>query len=189
VAKGEKLESIAELYQAKPEDLKKENGISWWHGLKVGDVLFIPGAKPSRMDEKWRSYFSHRGFFGMPFASWGRGWTSKFGKRTDPLTGEKGFHRGVDFKATYGVSVFAAASGRVIFAGVSGGYGNLIQIRHAEGYLTYYGHLSKILVKQGQRVRRGQLIGKVGATGRVTGPHLHFEIRKNGKAIDPLPLI
>jgi murein DD-endopeptidase MepM/ murein hydrolase activator NlpD len=95
----------------------------------------------------------------------------------------------MDFRAKYGEAVYAAASGRVIFAGVSGGYGNLIQVKHSNGYITFYGHLSKIYVKQGQKVRRGVLIGRVGATGRVTGPHLHFEIRKNGKAINPLPLI
>ena len=189
VAKGEDLKSIAQLYNVKIEDLKKWNNLSWWHGLKEGDVVFVPDVKPVRMSDAWKDYFSKRGMFGMPFASWGKGWSSKFGYRSDPLTGEKRLHKGMDFRAKYGVSVFASATGRVIFAGVSGGYGNLIQIAHANGYLTFYGHLSKILVHQGQHVHRGQLIGKVGATGRVTGPHLHFEIRKNGKAINPLPLI
>lgn len=203
VAKGENLKEIATLYVSKVDDekamsaevdakiaiIKSNNSMPWWHGLREGDVLFIPGVKPSRMNEQWRDYFSKRGMFGMPFSSWGRGWTSKFGYRSDPITGEKRLHKGMDFKAAYGVSVFAAASGTVIFAGVSGGYGNLIQIKHSNNYITFYGHLSKILVHQGQKVRRGTMIGKVGATGRVTGPHLHFEIRKNGKAINPLPLI
>jgi murein DD-endopeptidase MepM/ murein hydrolase activator NlpD len=203
VARGESLKEIAALYvskvddekamaaeiNAKIADIKSNNSMSWWHGLREGDVLFIPGVKPSRMNEQWRDYFSKRGMFGMPFSSWGRGWTSKFGKRSDPITGETRMHKGMDFKAAYGVSVFAAASGTVIFAGVSGGYGNLIQIKHSNNYITFYGHLSKILVHQGQKVRRGTMIGKVGASGRVTGPHLHFEIRKNGKAINPLPLI
>jgi murein DD-endopeptidase MepM/ murein hydrolase activator NlpD len=189
VAKAEKLEAVAELYQVKIEDLKKENSIPWWRGLREGDVLFVAGAKPVHMDDQWRGYYSHRGMFGVPFATWGKGWSSRYGMRSDPLTGEKRKHGGMDFKASYGVDVFASAGGRVTFAGVSGGYGNLITISHGKGYVTYYGHLSKIYVKQGQRVRRGQRIAKVGATGRVTGPHLHFEIRKNGRTIDPLPLI
>jgi murein DD-endopeptidase MepM/ murein hydrolase activator NlpD len=78
----------------------------------------------------------------------------------------------------------------VVFTGVNGGYGNLIVIAHGNGYTTYYGHLSKIYVKVGQKVHRGAgIIGRVGATGRVTGPHLHFEIRKKGKAVDPLRYI
>ena len=189
VQKGEKLAQIAAIYKSDEKILKDENGITWWKGLKEGDVLFIPDVKPIHMVKEWRDYFGNRGFFGIPFAGWGKGWTSGFGYRTDPITGETKLHKGMDFKAKWGESVYAAAGGRVIFAGVSGGYGNLIQIRHANGYLTYYGHLSKILTKQGHKVRRGELIGKVGATGRVTGPHLHFEIRKNGKAINPLPLI
>ena len=189
VEKGEKLEQIAALYKVDEKTLKDENGITWWKGIKEGDILFVPDVKPIRMIKEWKDYFASRGFFGIPFAGWGKGWTSSFGYRTDPITGEQKLHKGMDFKAKYGESVFAAAAGKVIFAGVSGGYGNLIQIRHANGYLSYYGHLSKVLVKQGHKVRRGELIGKVGATGRVTGPHLHFEIRKNGKAINPLPLI
>ncbi|HUO57256.1 MAG TPA: LysM peptidoglycan-binding domain-containing M23 family metallopeptidase [bacterium] len=189
VEAGEKLEQIAGLYGVDVQVLKDENGVTWWKGIKEGDVLFVPDVKPIRMIKAWKNYFANRGFFGIPFAGWGKGWTSGFGMRTDPITGEQKLHKGMDFKAKYGESVFAAAAGKVIFAGVAGGYGNLIQIRHANGYLTYYGHLSKILVNQGHKVRRGELIGKVGATGRVTGPHLHFEIRKNGKAINPLPLI
>jgi len=140
------------------------------------------------MTKQWKDYFSRRGIFGTPFSQWAS-WTSSFGLRTDPITGEEQTHKGIDLRAKFGVSVYASASGRVQFTGVAGGYGNLIQIKHKDGYVTYYGHLSKILVKSGQKVRRGTLIGKVGATGRVTGPHLHFEIRKNGKALDPLALI
>jgi len=203
VAKGESLKGIAAQYLTKVDDpaqmatkldekvkaIKASNSLPWWGGLREGSVLYLPDSKPVRMNEQWRGYFSQRGFFGMPFASWGKGWSSRYGKRSDPLTGETRMHKGMDFKAKYGADVFASATGTVIFAGVSGGYGNLIQIRHANGYTTYYGHLSKILVKQGQKVKRGTRIGKVGTTGRVTGPHLHFEIRKNGKPINPLPLI
>ena len=188
VEKGETLKGIAAAYQVDEKALRAENPTHWWRGLKEGDVLFIPGAKPVRMTREWKDYFSKRGIFGTPFSQWAS-WTSSFGLRTDPITGEERSHKGLDLRAKYGVPVYASASGRVLFTGVAGGYGNLIQIKHKDGYVTYYGHLSKILVKSGQKVRRGTLIGKVGATGRVTGPHLHFEIRKNGKALDPLALI
>ncbi len=189
VEKDETIKSISALYKCNEKLLASENHLTWWHGLRAGDVLYIPNVKPIRMTEEWRNYFSKRGIFGIPFASWGKGWTSGFGWRKDPITGERKIHKGVDFKAHYGESVYAAGTGTVIFAGVAGGYGNLIKIKHPNGYITMYGHLSKILVKGGHHVRRGEIIGKVGATGRVTGPHLHFEIRKNGKAIDPLQMI
>ncbi len=189
VEKDETLKTICALYKCDEKLLASENHLTWWHGLRIGDVLFVPNVKPLRMTEDWRNYFSKRGIFGIPFASWGKGWTSGFGWRKDPITGERKIHKGVDFKAHYGEAVYAAGTGTVIFAGVSGGYGNLIQIKHPNGYITMYGHLSKIYVKGGHHVRRGEIIGRVGATGRVTGPHLHFEIRKNGKAIDPLQMI
>ncbi|HEY5038286.1 MAG TPA: M23 family metallopeptidase, partial [bacterium] len=164
VGKAESLSSIASEYKIDQKVIKGENGLSWWKRLHPGDVLFIPNVKAIRMTAEWRKYFGQRGMFGVPFANWGKGWTSGFGWRTDPITGEEKLHKGMDFKAKYGDSVFAAGNGRVIFAGVSGGYGNLIQIKHSNGYLTYYGHLSKIYMKSGQKVRRGTLIGRVGAT-------------------------
>lgn len=189
VEKGEKLASIAELYRVDEKTLKATNDISWWRPLKTGDCLFIPDAQPIQMSMEWKEYYEKRGFFGAPFATWGKGWTSRYGTRKDPITGEDAHHGGMDFKAAHGTDVFASAGGRVTFAGVQGAYGNLVVIRHNATYTTYYGHLSRILVTQGQSVRKGQRIGKVGSTGRSTGPHLHFEIRKNGKRIDPLPLI
>jgi murein DD-endopeptidase MepM/ murein hydrolase activator NlpD len=184
-AKDDTPSTLAQAYGVEEKALKEENGLSWWHGLKPGDVLFIPGAKPVRMTKEWHNYLSQRGLFWDPLGHWGK-INSPFSFRTDPLTGEIRHHNGVDLKAKYGDPVYAAASGTVIFCGINGGYGNLIQIKHSGDYLTYYGHLSKIYAKEGQRVRRGTLIGRVGATGRVTGPHLHFEIHKNGKAVDPL---
>ncbi len=189
VAHGEKLGSIAQSYGTTVKRLKEENRIPWWRDLREGEVLFVADVDPIRMNNRWKRYYESRGIFGAPFASWGKGWSSLYGIRNDPLTGEKRMHRGMDFKAAYGTDVFASATGRVVFAGVSGGYGKLVQIRHNNVYTTYYGHLSAIYVKNGQKVRRGQRIGKVGTTGRVTGPHLHFEIRRNGVTIDPLPLI
>ena len=112
--------------------------------------------------------------------------TSPFGMRTDPVTGRYQLHSGVDIGADYGVPIQASADGNVIYAGWYGGYGNAIIIDHGGGYSTLYAHCSAMFVTANQPVRRGQAIGAVGATGWATGPHLHFEIRRNGVPIDPL---
>jgi murein DD-endopeptidase MepM/ murein hydrolase activator NlpD len=112
--------------------------------------------------------------------------TSPFGMRTDPVTGRYQLHSGVDIGADYGVPIAASADGNVIFAGWYGGYGYAIIIDHGSGYSTLYAHCSSMYVGTNQAVRRGQVIGAVGATGWATGPHLHFEIRRNGVPIDPL---
>jgi murein DD-endopeptidase MepM/ murein hydrolase activator NlpD len=112
--------------------------------------------------------------------------TSFFGYRSNPFDfGGGEFHPGIDFRGHSGDPVKCTASGRVIFAGRAGGYGNCVRIKHPNNLETWYGHLSKIKVKEGQRVIVGDLIGKVGSTGRSTGPHLHYEIRKNGKPVNP----
>jgi murein DD-endopeptidase MepM/ murein hydrolase activator NlpD len=113
--------------------------------------------------------------------------TSPFGWRSNPFGGAPDFHQGLDIAAPTGTTVTAAASGTVIMAQWYGGYGNYISIDHGGGYSTGYGHLSAIYVANGQTVQRGQAIGAVGSTGASTGPHLHFEVRINGKAVDPAP--
>ena len=115
--------------------------------------------------------------------------TSPFGMRTDPVTGRYALHSGVDIGVGYGTPIRAAADGLIIFAGWYGGYGNLITIDNGNSYSTLYAHCSAMYVGLNQRVQRGQVIGAVGATGYATGPHLHFEIRKNGVPIDPLGLL
>ena len=109
--------------------------------------------------------------------------TSKFGWRT--IFGSRSYHYGIDLRAAVGTSIYAADGGEVIFVGTQNGYGKLIQIKHDNGDLTYYAHLNSFSVSKGDRVYKGQLIAKSGQTGRVTGPHLHFEIRKNGTRVDP----
>jgi murein DD-endopeptidase MepM/ murein hydrolase activator NlpD len=110
---------------------------------------------------------------------------SSFGWRIDPITGERALHEGVDFSAQIGTAIVAAASGVVASAETHPEYGNLIEIDHGNGLSTRYAHASKILVKVGALVRRGQKIAEVGNTGRTTGPHLHFEVRQNGIALNP----
>ncbi len=108
-----------------------------------------------------------------------------FGWRIDPFTGLRAMHEGIDFAAEVGTPIVAAASGVVIRAGLTPDYGNLVEIDHGNGLTTRYAHASKIFVKVGQLVRRGQKIALVGTTGRSTGPHLHFEVRINDVAVNP----
>jgi len=112
--------------------------------------------------------------------------TSGFGMRWHPILGGYRMHTGIDISAPHGTPVFAADGGQVLQVGYDGGYGNSILIYHGGGFATFYAHLSGFAVSQGQMVKRGQLIGYIGATGLATGPHLHFEVRINGAAQNPL---
>ncbi|MFO6431256.1 peptidoglycan DD-metalloendopeptidase family protein [Erythrobacter sp. W302b] len=115
--------------------------------------------------------------------------TSGFGYRRDPFNGHGAMHAGIDFKGAMGSPIFAAAEGRVTFAGWKSGYGQAIEITHGNGMLTRYAHLSRIDVKVGQPVAAGATIGGLGSTGRSTGPHLHFEVRINDRAVNPRPFL
>ena len=115
--------------------------------------------------------------------------TSQFGFRRDPKTGGRRMHKGVDFAAGSGTPLYATADGVVTHSGWSSGYGRLVKIQHDFGVETRYAHMSKLRVKVGQRVSRGQLIGDMGASGRVTGVHLHYEVRVGGKAVNPMIFI
>jgi murein DD-endopeptidase MepM/ murein hydrolase activator NlpD len=115
--------------------------------------------------------------------------SSGFGFRRDPLNGRGAMHAGIDFKGAIGSPIFAAADGRVTFAGRKAGYGNAIEITHGNGMLTRYAHLSRIGVTVGQQVAAGDTIGGLGNTGRSTGPHLHFEVRINDRAVNPRPFL
>jgi murein DD-endopeptidase MepM/ murein hydrolase activator NlpD len=111
--------------------------------------------------------------------------SSAFGWRRDPMTGAAAFHKGIDLAVAYGHDVSAAAPGVVAFAGVQNGYGTTVIIDHEGGRQTRYAHLSESLVRQGEMVAEGQVVGKSGSSGRSTGPHLHFEMLVNGRAVDP----
>lgn len=111
--------------------------------------------------------------------------TSTFGSRIDPFNRRSAFHAGIDFRAARGTPVKASGSGRIIHAGRRGGYGLMVEIDHGNGITTRYAHLSRILVKEGAAVKAGDTVGKVGSTGRSTGPHLHYEVRRYKKATNP----
>lgn len=115
--------------------------------------------------------------------------TSNFGIRSDPFQGTARMHAGVDIPGPIGTPIYATADGIVDHAGLQGGYGNLVEINHGKGIATRYGHLSKILVADGTHVTRGQLIALMGSTGRSTGSHLHYEVRIDGHAVNPIPFL
>ncbi len=115
--------------------------------------------------------------------------TSGFGWRIHPITGDRRFHSGIDFGASKGTPIYAFKAGKVEFVGWMGGYGKVVVINHGAGKSTLYGHASKIVVREGERVDAGETIAKIGSTGMSTGPHLHFEVRLNNKPVNPRPYL
>ncbi|HOD14150.1 MAG TPA: M23 family metallopeptidase [Spirochaetota bacterium] len=145
--------------------------------------LFVPCGKISNLE---RSLFLGTGFAAPLKQSRNPRVTSRFGTRRSPFNQRyTEFHAGVDVACPRGSDVLAARDGRVIFTGFQGGYGNLVVIQHEHGYRSYYGHLSRPLVKVGDRVKHGAVIARSGNTGRTTGPHLHFEVRRGRMAVNP----
>ena len=132
-------------------------------------VIAIPSDKPVKMDVEF---------------------TSGFGVRSDPFHAGAAMHPGIDLAGSYGTPIYATAEGTVLRAGWnSGGYGNLVEIDHGRGITTRYGHMSAILVHEGDHVVRGQQVGRMGSTGRSTGNHLHYEVRIDGRAVNPIPFM
>ncbi len=115
--------------------------------------------------------------------------TSAFGVRADPFRGSAAMHAGIDLASPTGTPIYATADGVVDRAEWFGGYGNMVEIDHGKSIATRYGHMSRIVAHEGERVHRGDLIGYVGSTGRSTGPHLHYEVRIDGRAVNPIPFL
>jgi len=119
-----------------------------------------------------------------------KGWMSSvFGWRNDPMTGKRAFHEGIDFAGRANSEVMAVAAGVVVWAGSRWGFGNAVEVNHGNGYSTLYAHNKKNLVKVGETVKKGQVLALLGSTGRSNGPHVHFEVRLNGKAINPIKFV
>jgi|YNPMSStandDraft_2_1061718.scaffolds.fasta_scaffold00029_2 murein DD-endopeptidase MepM/ murein hydrolase activator NlpD len=179
--KIEDSEKIESQYGIKKEILYKINKID---KIEDGDILFIPFLKLSKLQKIF--------FLGSVFLDPLRGegsLSSLFGKRIDPINGYLAFHGGIDLACSEGKEVYPAYPGIVEYEGEKGDYGLLVVIKHDLGYETYYGHLSKIVVKRGDKVGFNDIIGYTGSTGKSTGPHLHFEIRYNGKQLNPLTML
>lgn len=146
-------------------------------------VIFFPGERFHPLE---RAFFLGILFrFPLPAARL----TSSFGIRSNPFTGHPTFHAGIDLAAPIGTEVYAARDGRVVATGMDRVLGNFVRLDHGDGYETVYGHLSKVLISLHQDVRSGTILGRVGSTGMSTGPHLHFEIRRQGHPEDPVPLL
>jgi murein DD-endopeptidase MepM/ murein hydrolase activator NlpD len=201
VRPGDTLGAIAQKYGVSTQEIARYNAIHNPNKLEVGQMLRIPPGKPQQAaavakssllapaQPKAEQWGGERTPFSEPKRSDGRSpfmWpvegpiTSKFGPRNGS------FHDGVDIAAPLGTQVLAAADGKVIFSDVLRGYGNVVIVRHANGYLTVYAHNNVNLVKEGQNVRQGEPIAEVGQSGRATGASLHFEVRKDNLARDPL---
>jgi LysM repeat protein len=180
-------EKIAARYKSTTAELAKYNSNAG--KLSTGDMVFVPDRRPdmSLMNDKMREKYEMRALFVSPL---GGRLSSTFGMRWHPVTGTRSMHGGIDIAVKEGTWVGAAADGVVIVASHDvGHYGTAVFIDHQDGYITHYGHLSKIFVHVGQHVKAHQLIAKSGSTGRSTGPHLHFTIQKNGVNKDPLKFI
>lgn len=179
VKKGDSLDSIASDHSIPLNNILDANNLDS-EVISEGDQLFIPGARISDYD-----YKKATGTLFLYPAS-GR-LSSPFGYRTDPFTGVRRMHYGVDLANRVGTSVKATMSGTVIVIGDQPlGYGNYVVIRHERGFQSLYGHLNKVLVRNGQRISQGQKIGEMGSSGRSTGSHLHFSLYKNNIPVDPL---
>jgi len=174
VKHGETIKSIAKRFNVPEKEIIEKNNLLPFVEIPAGKLIFIPNASIH--------------FPEFVFPAIGR-ISSKFGLRRHPIFGGIRFHQGIDIALPYGSYVRSTCEGRVIFAGYRRGYGKLVIIKHPNGMLTYYGHLSKIKVKPGQWVNKRQIIGNVGSSGWSTGPHLHFEVRKGGYSVNPLRYI
>lgn len=119
----------------------------------------------------------------------GKAVSSSYGIRKDPLIGRPAMHAGIDFRAGIGTHILATGAGTVIKAGWNGGYGRMVEVDHGNGLTTRYAHMSRVLVKEGETVETGEALGEAGSSGRSTGPHLHYEVRKGGSAVDPLKFL
>ena len=215
VSKGVTLYRISQAYRIPIARLMEVNRLSSPSAIRVGEKIFIPGAKmilkvdpyvplsPAEKKNLERSLVAEGPPASSSLSGRGEGETPPWlGKEMDiiwPIQGKinspygprrKEFHAGIDIDSPNYQEVKAAMDGEVILARYSNtGYGKLVVLRHDRGFSTIYGHLNVIIAREGEAVRQGQAIGGVGSTGKSTGPHLHFEVRQDGRPLDPLPLL
>ena len=167
-----------------PADITAEGKLAPSFAEAVEDYDFLRKVKLLGLGSKSRPFDPANARPGL----WpvdGRLIQSSYGTRTDPFSGEGAFHKGVDISAPYGTGVRATADGIVVFSSMESGYGRLVVLDHRNGLHTYYAHLSRFYVRAGQEVRRGEFVGAVGTSGRVTAPHLHYEVRVGGAPVNP----
>ncbi|MDY4486193.1 MAG: peptidoglycan DD-metalloendopeptidase family protein [Anaerovibrio sp.] len=195
-AEAEVLVADAQAKKAKVEDKESEQQVLLDQAIYDRDTSErmyeeIMAASQEVANMIRRSHMSSAGYSGAPAGAGGMIWpisgpiTSEFGWRTHPIFGTARFHSGLDIGGDYGMSIYAAASGTVIYAGWISGYGNAVIIDHGGGVTTLYGHNDSLNVSEGENVAQGQVIAMCGSTGNSTGPHCHFEVRENGEPVSP----
>ena len=191
----DKIEEIAKRYKVSLDSIRKVNPTVDLVSLKAGSEVFLPGARPEALAEtpsakgktEKTSVAKTSGGVSRSYR-----WpvmgkiNSPFGWRRHPITRRQDFHTGLDIKAGRGTVIRSSRDGRVAYAGWMGGYGKVVVVEHSDGQSTLYAHCSSLLVRQGAKGSVGQNIARVGSTGRTTGPHLHFEIRKGNSPVNPL---
>lgn len=181
VKNGDTLYKIAYKYKVHADDIRNYNKLES-EELSVGQEIFLKDPDIEVVTEMAPIGSG----FKMPITY--TGISSPYGNRFHPVLKRYISHAGVDLRARY-IPVYASRGGTISFAGTQSGYGKIVIIKHVNGYETRYAHLNKIYVKKGQKVKQGDNIGQSGMTGRVTGPHLHFEIRRNGKTMNPMKVV
>lgn len=195
-AEAEVLVTDAQAKKAKVEDKESEQQVLLDQAIYDRDTSErmyeeIMAASQEVANMIRRSQMSSAGYSGAPAGAGGMIWpisgpiTSEFGWRTHPIFGTARFHSGLDIGGDYGMPIYAAASGTVIYAGWISGYGNAVIIDHGGGVTTLYGHNDSLNVSEGENVDQGQVIAMCGSTGNSTGPHCHFEVRENGEPVSP----
>lgn len=193
VKQGQTVDSLAKDYSIYTEAIRSANRLTATDTLTAGKEIFLPGAKVIAFIETGgnKTAVAKRNTPNVK-ASVGFGWpvvgkiSSPFAWRRDPIRGSRDFHTGLDIRAPRGRGIVASQSGKVVHSGWMGGYGKTIVIQHGNGITTLYAHCSSLIAKKGANVKKGQRIALVGSTGRSTGNHCHFEVRKNGTPVNPL---
>jgi murein DD-endopeptidase MepM/ murein hydrolase activator NlpD len=204
---AEQLQRIDQLASGASQTADEISAILERQGVPIGDLASLPiadavggpylapqsdrdfNASLNALDAALNRLETVRGTAKrLPFSNPapGQDITSRFGNRPDPFFGGLAMHAGIDFRAPTGTEIRSTGSGKVVKAAFSGGYGNMVEIDHGLGLTTRFGHMSRILVGEGDMVEPGQIIGLSGSTGRSTGPHLHYEVRRNGDPVDPM---
>ncbi len=197
VSPGENLYRIGKAYDVSHVELARANRIRDVGQIRAGQIIFIPGATrhlpveiitPEQPDPSKSPADVQRPPFDSLNQDWGQSFIWPVSGSINSAFGPRGssFHDGIDIAAPEGTPIRAIESGEVIYSDQLRGYGNIVILRHADGFVSVYAHNQSNLVREGQRIARGEVVARVGSTGRVTGPHLHFEIRRNNSAQDPL---
>lgn len=208
VMEGDYAKLAARLYDVEQQVQKLNNRSKWSKNFigktKPNAALGMGGPAEDQDPQQWMSQYGATKLAdleallqkmqaiprGMPIHPEQTRLSSHFGFRGNPFTGEgREFHNGLDFASPTGTRIYATAPGQVIAAGRMGGLGNAVKIEHGQGFETAFGHMSKVLVREGSNVEAGELIGLVGSTGRSSGPHLHYIVYFKGKAIDPMGFV